>query len=133
MLLFEHHLEHHSFSVSYLEYSDNNAQNLYNFRFYSLPFVILRYQYTGQNDTPSFNFIENGLKKLIRVFIINNSCVSDRIPAGSDTDKMNKSPILNHKQNNRYEFQKCYHLSIMCYNLSCIIYHALSSKTYILP
>ncbi|NWR02249.1 SCEL protein, partial [Paradoxornis webbianus] len=25
----------------------------------------------------------------------------DRIPAGSDTDKMNKSPNLNHKQNNR--------------------------------
>ncbi|NXR46764.1 SCEL protein, partial [Hippolais icterina] len=25
----------------------------------------------------------------------------DRIPAGSDTDKMNKSPTLNHKQNNR--------------------------------
>lgn len=65
-----------------------------------------------------------------RVYIINNSCVSDRIPAGSDTEKINKSPTLNHKQNNRYEFQKHYHLSIMHYNLSCIIYHALSSVIY---
>ncbi|NXW06798.1 SCEL protein, partial [Fregetta grallaria] len=45
----------------------------------------------------------------------------DRIPARSDTDKINKSPTLNNKQSNRYEFWKLYHLSIMYYNLSCIM------------
>lgn len=43
-------------------------------------------------------------KKRSRVCIINTFCVSDRIPARSDTDKINKSPTLNKKQSNRYEF-----------------------------
>lgn len=57
-----------------------------------------------------------------RVCIVNNLCVSDRIPARSDNEKINKSPTLNNKQSNRYEFWKLYCLSIISYNLSCIMY-----------
>lgn len=126
-----------TFSVSYSESSDNNTLNLYIFSFCSPPLVILGYLWYWDINTQgkmilhiSF-YLKMDLKN--RVFIINNSCVSDRIPAGSDTDKIKKSPTLNHKQNNRYEFQKHYHLSIMYYNLWCIIHHALSSKCYTLP
>lgn len=60
-----------------------------------------------------------------RVCIINNLCVSDRIPARSDNEKTDKSPTLNNKQSNRYEFWKLYRLSIIYYNMSCSMYELL--------